>query len=75
MLSPNYAIRTIVENIGDPLMMHIYGGIHEAHPGMWTDDDIRREVLAMVNREELRMKEDPVDHDWSYRKGSKWNRD
>ena len=62
-------IRECVQNIGDPLMNHIQDHVC---PHGWTKDDVRREVLRMVKRGELRMKEDSVDHDWSYRKGPNW---
>lgn len=66
------AIRDAVAEVGDPLMCHIQSRVTKAWPGTFTIDEIRDEVLAMVNREELRMKEDCVDHDWSYRKGRNW---
>lgn len=62
------AIRDCVEEVGDPLMSHIVTHVGDGY----TRDEIREEVLAMVNRGELRMKEDSVDHEWSYRKGRNW---
>lgn len=72
MITLNMAIRKVVESVGDPLMEHIWKGIETNHPALWNKDQIYNEVMAMVQREELRMKEDSVDHDWSYRKGRNW---
>lgn len=66
-------IREAVEAVGDPLMCHIESRVHLSWPGAFTSDEIRKKVLEMVRNEELRMKEDCVDHDWAYRKGPCWN--
>ena len=66
------AIRKVVESIGDPLMEHILSGVHASHGDIWTDQEIKDAVMAMVNDGRLRMKEDQVDHDWAYRKGRNW---
>jgi len=69
------AIAKVIEDIGDPLMCHIQSRIGVAHPGIWTCDEISDAVMVMVNDGRLRMKEDSVDHDWSYRKGRNWKGD
>ena len=60
-------IRSIVWRIGDPLMSHFFDQMPDVHK-----ENIRRTVLAMVQRDELRTKDD-IDHDWSYPKGEKWS--
>lgn len=66
------AIRGCVESIGDPLMEHIEKHVNTLHPGKYSRPQISEEVRGMVRREELRMKEDCIDHDWAYRKGRMW---
>lgn len=66
------AIRKVVEDVGDPLMEHVLSRVHAAHPGVWNSEQIRAATLSLVNQEVLRMREDSVDHDWSYRKGRNW---
>ena len=64
----SHEVREVVERVGDPLMSHI---IQETGADAL---DVKRVVQEMVHRGELRQKEDPIDHDWSYRKGSNWAR-
>ena len=66
----NLLIRSCVERYGDPLLEDIV---------IWTActsydaEATKVEVLAMVNRGELRMKDDVIDHDWTYRRGHNWD--
>ena len=71
MSSPslNQIIREVVNDVGDPLMSHITGFVTLQG---WGSEEVRKEVLAMVDRGELRMKDDDIDHDWTYRKGRNW---
>jgi len=50
-----------VKKIGDPLMEHI----HEEVGGDY--DALRAQVQELVRNGYLRMKDDDIDHDWSYR--------
>ena len=59
-------IRSIVEDMGDPLMADLVGRTHS------TYDKVAPVVKLMVRRGELRQKEDLVDHDWTYRKSANW---
>uniref|UniRef100_A0A6M3KUN7 Uncharacterized protein n=1 Tax=viral metagenome TaxID=1070528 RepID=A0A6M3KUN7_9ZZZZ len=62
-------IRECVQKVGDPLMEDIYEYVcQRGH----TKNDARVKVLDMVNFGELRMTEDVIDHDWTYRKGTNW---
>jgi len=54
-------IAKYAKKIGDPLMKHI-----KEHIG-GDPDKVKICVIAMVQRGTLRMKEDCIDHDWSYR--------
>lgn len=58
-----------VDAVGDPLMEHI---IEFCRKFEFTEEDIRNEVRSMVTENELRMKEDDVDHDWAYHKGDEF---
>ncbi len=64
-------IRECVEEIGDPLISHI---CTRTAPFGFDYEKTRTEVNAMVQRRELRMKEDDIDHDWSYRRGRNWDK-
>ena len=55
-------ILAIVDKIGDPLMEHITERIDVA------EKDVRHAVLGLVRDGTLRMKEDIIDHDWTYRR-------
>jgi hypothetical protein len=65
----NQFIRTCVTVNGDPTseMIHNYCKTYG-----FFDEDIKKELKAMVERSELRMKDDDIDHDWSYREGRNW---
>jgi len=64
-------VRDCVQDIGDPLFVHILRRCEAACP--WTNvEEVKAVVRGMVNRGVLHMREDPVDHDWTYRKGPKW---
>ena len=67
----NLLIRSCVEEVGDPLMRHICK--HTVIRG-YTIAETKVETLAMVNRGELRMKDDDTDHDWTYRRGHNWDK-
>jgi len=67
MQSLHDAIKECVEKIGDPLMRQII-----TYCERWPEDQVRRQVRAMVQQGVLRMKEDYTDHDWTYRKGRYW---
>jgi len=67
MQSLHDAIKECVEKIGDPLMREII-----KHCARWPEDHVRQEVLEMVQQGVLRMKEDDIEHDWTYRKGRYW---
>ena len=64
-------IRECVEEIGDPLMKHI---IKRTVPFGFTEALTKAIVLLMFQQGELRMKEDEIDHDWSYRRGRNWDK-
>jgi len=59
-------VRVVVERMGDPLMSDITEAIDR------PVEEVKAVVREMVKRSELRMKEDSIDHDWSYRKGRNW---
>ena len=65
----NQSIKVCVEINGDPTseMIHNYCRTYG-----FSDEDISKELKRMVEIAELRMKDDDIDHDWAYRKGSKW---
>jgi len=65
----NQRIRDCVKRVGDPLMRHILAHVM---PHGFSEEEVRSEVRAMVGRGELRMKEDSIDHDWTYRMGRNW---
>lgn len=56
MIREEAAVLQVVREIGDPLL----DDIEERVP------DCRETVRALVKDGLLRMKEDPVDHDWAY---------
>ena len=56
-------VREVVERVGDPLMSDFYKGVKS------TRERIKKVVKEMVGYVVLRMKEDTVNHEWSYRKG------
>lgn len=66
MITLNQAIRDCVAEVGDPLLRHI-----RAHcaPLGFSHNDIDNEAAEMVLRNELRMKDDGIDNEWSYRRG------
>ena len=67
----NKLIRECVEEISDPLIEHI---CTRTAPSGFDYEKTWREVNAMVQRRELRMKRDTIDHDWSYRRGRNWDK-
>lgn len=76
MKSLENTIRECVDKIGDPLMMHITAYCGDR--GFFVDDMgfsvdvVKAEVKRMVDAGILRMKDDDIDHDWTYRKGRNW---
>lgn len=60
-------IREIVEETGDPLMSHFIEAMPEEDA-----EFIKQIVRALVQDGVLRMKEDSIDHEYSYRKGRNW---
>ena len=67
MKSLNDLIRSVVEQVGDPLLQHIIDACLQ-----FDEVLVRQQVIIMVKRGELRMKGDDVDHAWTYRKGRNW---
>lgn len=60
-------VRAVVNVMGDPLMRDFLESVYG------TENEIKETVRQMVESGELRMKEDEIDHDWSYRKGRNWD--
>lgn len=61
-------IRACIEKWGDPILRHF---IEDCQP--FTQQQITDALNAMVSFNIVRMKEDIIDHDWSYRQGRNWN--
>lgn len=54
-------ILSVVNKIGDPLLKHILSRVDA------DEESVKEEIRLMVKEGILRMKEDPIDHDWIYR--------
>lgn len=54
-------LRTQILKIGDPLLKHILSRVDA------DEESVKEEIRLMVKEGILRMKEDPIDHDWTYR--------